>query len=231
MNSSPYESNLRVSEAESVHTFLQRVYLWMTGGLGITALVGALVSASPQISSILMSGMIPFIVLAIATFGIVLFLTARIHTLSVGTASMLFLVYSALNGLLFAPLFLIYTDASLGVTFLCTAGTFGAMTVYAFTTKRDLSGMGRFFMMAVIGLVISLPVNMFFKSNTFDLIISGVGVLIFSGLTAYDTQRLIKDRDFMGMGSGRTAILGALTLYLDFINLFLYLLSFLGKRD
>lgn len=219
-------------EKVAIHAFLQRVYLWMTIGIGLTAFVGLWASETHQVATYLTSSFTPMLVLMLATLGMVIVLSAAIHKLSAPTAMVLFLVYSVLEGLFLTPVFLIYTQASLFTTFICTASMFGAMTVYAFTTKRDLSGWGRFLFMALIGLIISMVVNIFFmKNGMMDLVLSGIGVVVFAGLTAYDTQKLIKNPDFLGIGFAKASILGALELYLDFINLFLYLLRFLGRRN
>lgn len=230
MNPPSYQQSYSQSQDEATHAFLQRVYLWMTGGVGITALVGSTAASIPSLAAYLSTGLAPFIVLALLTLGMVIFLSARIQSLSASTAAAIFILYAALNGLLFTPIFLIYTEASLGTTFLCTAGTFGVMSLYGAFTKKNLSGIGRFLMMSLFGLIICSVVNIFFHNNLFTFITSIAGVVIFSGLTAYDTQRLVNTKDF-SIGINRLAILGALTLYLDFINLFLYLLRFMGKRN
>lgn len=231
MNNTPFQQVRSLSEAEVTHSLLQRVYLWMTGGIATTALVGSVASDIPALVSMLTNGFMPTLVLAVLTIGLVFFISARIQSMSASMAAALFLLYAALNGLFFTPIFLIYTDASLASTFLCTAGTFGAMSLYGAFTKRDLGWIGRCAIMCILGLIICTVVNMFFRNNMLDFITSVAGVVIFSGLTAYDTQKLINTKDFSVLSINHVAVLGALTLYLDFINLFLYLLRFMGRRN
>ena len=171
--------------------------------------------------------------LIIAEFGIVIGVSAGINKLSTATATMLFVLFSVINGLLLAPIFLVYTGASIAKTFFITAGTFGAMSIYGFFTNSDLTKMGSILFMALIGLIIASVVNMFLHSDGLGWIISIFGVLIFVGLTAWDTQQIKKMAMIAPNDSyGRLAVLGALSLYLDFINLFLYLLRFFGaSRD
>jgi FtsH-binding integral membrane protein len=167
--------------------------------------------------------------------GLVIALSAAVHRFSAATATAMFLLCSGLTGVTLSSIFIVYTSGSIAAAFLTTAGTFGAMSVYGTVTKRDLTGMGSFLFMGLIGLVIAMVVNIFLQSAMMDFVISGIGVLIFTGLTAYDTQKL---RQF-GMNAPlddttairRGAILGALTLYLDFINLFLMMLRLLGNRE
>ena len=164
--------------------------------------------------------------------GLVIYLSARIDKLSTGTATLLFYLYSMMNGVTLTPIFLVYTGASIATTFAITAGTFGAMTLFGYLTRQDLSKFGSFLTMALLGLIVCLVVNMFMRSGMFSLLISCAGVLIFVGLTAWDTQAI--KRMCAGSDSsmtGKVATMGALTLYLDFINLFIYLLRFFGSRD
>jgi FtsH-binding integral membrane protein len=213
--------------------FMTRVYMWMALGLAATAGVSYYTSTSPQILNALFGrGMAPFWILAVIEIGIVFYVSRRIATLSPTTASALFFVYSALNGLTLAPIFLAYTNESIASAFLSTAGMFGAMSVYGTVTKRDLSGWGSFLMMGLIGLIIASLINMFFASEKTSLVIAIMGVFIFTGLTAYDTQKL---RAMASQVSGddtaaKYAVLGALSLYLDFVNMFIYLLRIFGKR-
>nr|WP_295467720.1 Bax inhibitor-1/YccA family protein [Mesorhizobium sp.] len=172
-------------------------------------------------------------VVMLAPLGMVFFLSARIHTLSVSAAQTMFWVFAGLMGLSMSSIFLVYTSASIVQTFFITAASFGALSLYGYTTKRDLTGMGSFLIMGVFGLIIAMVVNIFLQSPAMQFAISAIGVLIFAGLTAYDTQK-IKEMYFEGdevLVAGRKAIMGALTLYLDFINLFSFLLSFLGNRE
>jgi hypothetical protein len=170
-------------------------------------------------------------VLIFAELGIVLGLSAGFNKLSATTAAVLFYVYAAINGLMLSSIFLVYTATSIAKTFFITAGTFGVMSVYGYFTNKDLSKFGSYLIMALFGLIICSLVNIFLKSSGFEWIISGLGVLIFIGLTAWDTQK-IKEMALMSPESshGRLATLGALSLYLDFINLFLYLLRFFGNN-
>ncbi|MBX3583400.1 MAG: Bax inhibitor-1/YccA family protein [Rhizobiaceae bacterium] len=172
-------------------------------------------------------------VVMLAPLGMVFFLSARIHTLSVSAAQTMFWVFAALMGLSLSSIFLVYTTQSIVQTFFITAAAFGSLSLWGYTTRRDLTGMGTFLFMGLIGLIIAMVVNIFLASPAMQFAISAIGVLIFAGLTAYDTQK-IKEMYFEGdevLVAGRKAIMGALTLYLDFINLFTFLLSFLGNRE
>ena len=173
-------------------------------------------------------------ILLIAEIGLVIFLSARIHRISFTTATLLFIAYSILNGVTMAFIFLIYTMTSIATTFFVTAGTFGVMALYGYVTKKDLSRIGNICIMALIGLIIATVVNIFLKNTMMDLIISGIGILLFVGLTAYDSQKikqlLTADDIEVNETTQKIALLGSITLYLDFINLFLYLLRFLGDR-
>jgi FtsH-binding integral membrane protein len=175
------------------------------------------------------------IVLLIVQIGVVFFLSARINKMAPTTATILFLAYSALSGVTLTPIFYAYTASSIGTTFFVTAGTFATMALYGATTKRDLTGLGSMLMMALVGLVIASIVNIFLGSGLMSLVISAAGVLIFVGLTAYDVQSLTRMAQNVSTedDTHRFAIIGALKLYLDFINLFLFLLRFLGtgRRD
>ena len=171
-------------------------------------------------------------ILLAAELGLVLFLSARIDKMSSATATAMFYLYSVVNGLTLTPIFLLYTQTSIAMTFAITAGTFGAMALFGYVTKQDLSKFGSILFMALLGLIVCIVVNLFLGSSMLDLIISGAGVLIFVGLTAWDTQaikRMCAETD-PSMVS-KVATMGALSLYLDFINLFLYLLRFFGNRN
>jgi FtsH-binding integral membrane protein len=172
-------------------------------------------------------------VVMLAPLGMVFFLSARVHTMSVSGAQTAFWVFAGLMGLSLSSIFLVYTSQSIVQTFFVTAAAFGALSLWGYTTKRDLTGMGTFLVMGVFGLIIAMLVNIFLQSSALQFAISAIGVLVFSGLTAYDTQK-IKEMYFEGddvLVAGRKAIMGALTLYLDFINLFTFLLQFLGNRE
>jgi FtsH-binding integral membrane protein len=172
-------------------------------------------------------------VVMLAPLGMVFFLSARVHAMSLSGAQIAFWVFAALMGISLSSIFLVYTTGSIVQTFFITAASFGALSLYGYTTKRDLTGMGTFLFMGLIGLIIAMVVNIFLASPMMQFVISGVGVLIFAGLTAYDTQKIKEmylEADEV-LIAGRKAIMGALTLYLDFINLFTFLLSFLGNRE
>jgi FtsH-binding integral membrane protein len=172
-------------------------------------------------------------VVMLAPLGMVFFLSARIQTMSISGAQTAFWVFAGLMGLSLSSIFLVYTAQSITQTFFITAAAFGALSLWGYTTKRDLSGMGTFLVMGVFGLIIAMVVNIFLQSSALQFAISSIGVLVFAGLTAYDTQK-IKEMYFEGdevLVAGRKAIMGALTLYLDFINLFTFLLQFLGNRE
>ncbi len=211
---------------------MRRVYGKMTFGLLTTAIAAYLVATSQTILSLLFSNMATLWILFAAELGLVIYLSARIDKISTGVATTLFYVYSLINGVVLAPIFLVYTSASIATTFAITAGTFGIMSIAGYVTKTDLSKFGTILWMALIGLILCIVVNMFIGSTMMELLISGAGVLIFTGLTAWDTQaikRMCAESDPSMIG--KVATMGALSLYLDFINLFLYLLRFLGNRN
>ena len=172
-------------------------------------------------------------IVMLAPLGLVFFLSARVHTMSLSAAQTTFWIFAALMGMSLSSIFLVYTTGSIVQTFFITAASFGALSLFGYTTKRDLTGWGSFLIMGVFGLIIAMIVNIFLASPALQFAISAIGVLVFAGLTAYDTQK-IKEMYFDGdevLVAGRKAIMGALTLYLDFINLFTFLLSFLGNRE
>ncbi|MDO5484136.1 MAG: Bax inhibitor-1/YccA family protein [Desulfovibrionaceae bacterium] len=216
--------------------YMRHVYQWMTVGLALTTVVAFGVAASPNVQMAILGNTLVMILLIVAQFGLVIALSAAIHKMSAGTATGLFLLYSALTGATLSSIFVVYPIGSIANAFLVTTGTFLAMSVYGTVTKRDLTGMGTFLMMGLFGMIIAMIVNIFLQSSMMDFIISCVGVLIFTGLTAYDTQKLRQFGEGMPADDGtavrRGSILGALTLYLDFINLFLMMLRlFGGSRD
>lgn len=219
--------------AEAQREFLLRVYAWMVGGLMITGVTALLVASSVDMMLALWENSLLRWVLRLAPLALVLVLSGTIHRLSVAAASSMFLLYSLLVGLMLSAIFIVYDPASIATTFFITAGTFGLMSAYGWATKRDLSAMGSFLMMGLIGLLLAMVVNWLLSSPALDFAISAIGVLIFTGLTAYDTQKL---KESYVLGSEATAegkkmaLMGALDLYLDFINLFLFLLRFLGNR-
>ncbi len=211
---------------------MRRVYGKMTLGLLATAITSYLVLQSETLLSLLFSTSATIWVLFAVELGLVIYLSARINKLSNGVATTMFYIYSILNGLTLAPIFMVYTEASIATTFFITAGTFGAMTIAGYVTKQDLTKFGSFLFMALIGLVVCMIVNLFIQNSMFGFLISAAGVLIFTGLTAWDTQaikRMCAESDPSMIG--KVATMGALTLYLDFINLFLHLLRILGSRN
>jgi FtsH-binding integral membrane protein len=220
---------------EASTIFLAKVFNWMAIGLAVTGVVAYMTAESGMARTLIASPL--FLILVLAELGMVFFLSARIDKIQPATATGLFLGYSLLNGLTLSVIFLAYTRASIASTFLVTAGMFGAMAIYGLVTKRDLSGMGSFMFMGLIGILLASIVNIFLKSSGLYWAISAIGVLVFVGLTAYDVQKIknIGEEGIMQQGESairRGAIIGALALYLDFINLFLMLLRFFGgSRD
>lgn len=215
-----------------VAAVMRKVYGKMALGLLLTAITSFLVLSSQTLLSLFMANAFTFWILFAAELGLVIYLSARIDKLSTGTATVMFYLYSILNGITLTPIFLVYTGASIATTFAITAGTFGAMSIFGYVTRQDLSKFGSYLFMALIGLIVCVIVNLFVRNSMFDLLISGAGVLIFVGLTAWDTQaikRMCAESDSSMVG--KVATMGALSLYLDFINLFLYLLRFFGSRD
>lgn len=219
------------------NTFLRSVYNWMAIGLGLTALTAYFVSTDPTMQQIIRTSPGLVMILIFVELGFVFFLSARIQKIKAATATALFSIYSILNGVTLSVILMRYTAASIGSTFVICAGTFLACSIYGMTTKKDLTSMGGFMMMGLIGIIIASVVNMFIGSSGLSMIISYVGVIVFVGLTAYDTQKLkamavtLPD-NATGAMVRKGAIIGALTLYLDFINLFIMLLHiFGGSRD
>lgn len=216
---------------ERVAAFLRAAYGWMCIGLVITALTASLIAASPALVVGIARNPILFWGLFIAQLGIVVLLSARVDKLAASTASLLFVAYSALTGVTISFVLLVYTGESVATTFLITAGMFGALAAYGTLTRRNLQALGQFFFMGLVGLVIASLVGMFWQSSGLQFVISFVGVVLFAGLTAYDAQRLQAMALTTPAGrAGSYAIVGALALYLDFINLFLFLLRFIGGR-
>ena len=220
-----------MTEEERFAGFFRGVYGWMAGGLAITALTAAFVASSPAALHLIAGNQIVFWVLFIAQIGIVITLSARVNTLAPATASLLFVAYAALTGVTLSFLLLLYTGESVFSTFVVTAGTFGALAAYGTVTKRSLSGLGQMMFMGLVGLMLATLVGFFWHSDALQFVISVVGVVVFAGLTVYDAQRL-KSLAYASPGGGTSAstIVGALALYLDFINLFLFLLRFMGNR-
>lgn len=222
---------------------LRKTYLWMTFALIITGIVAygmttvtftTLDGTTLPIAFKIFENKATFWILFIAELAMVFILSARIMRLSLTSATLLFIAYSALNGVMLSSVFLIYTMESIATAFFVTAATFGVMSLYGYFTKTSLDGLGKYLGMALIGLIIALVVNLFMKSGTFNLIISCVAVILFTILTAYDTQKIklmLALQPDAGEGAQRIALLGALSLYLDFINLFIYILQFFGSRN
>ena len=219
-----------------VNEFIRSVYNWMAIGLGITGFVAFFVSNSESMMRLIFGNQIIFFGLIIGELALVFSISARVQKMQASTATSLFVLYAALNGATLSAIFLIYTRSSITSTFFICAATFVASSIYGMATKRDLTSMGQFMFMGLIGIVIASVVNLFIRSSGMSLIVSYIGVIVFVGLTAYDTQKLktmaLSQPDGLDGGTIRKgAILGALTLYLDFINLFLMLLRILGSRD
>lgn len=221
--------------AKAAQTALFRsVYLWMTLALVITGFVAMYVAKSYALISMIAQNSIMFWGILIAELGLVMYMSARINRISFTTATLLFIAYSVLNGVTMSILFMVYTLNSIATTFFVTAGTFGAMALFGYVTKKDLTRIGSLCIMGVIGLIIASVVNLFLQNSMMDMIISYVGVLLFVGLTAYDSQKIKQllggDDIEVNETTQKIALMGALTLYLDFINLFIYLLRILGDR-
>ncbi len=218
----------------SFPSLMRSVYIWMALALAVTGLTAMTIATQPQIVYAIFANRAIFWMLLLAELGMVIYLSARIMSMSFATAGIVFVVYALLNGVTLSSLFMAYTAESIAQTFFVTAGTFGAMAVIGFLVKRDLSAIGRFFYMALIGLIIATVANAFFHNSGLAMICNYAGVVIFSGLTAYDTQKiknmLVQFGDRRDETVMKLALLGSLSLYLDFINLFLYLLRFLGNR-
>ena len=221
-----------VRTAERVSAFLTKVYGWMCIGLGITAVVAFMVAGSPALVRIMVGNQLIFLALVLAELGLIFFLSARVQSLEPGAAAGLFVAYSALNGVTLSVILLAYTGASVGTTFVVTAGMFGALAFFGTTTTRSLAGVGQFFFMGLIGLVLASIVGMFWHNDALQFLITVVGVIVFTGLTAWDAQRLKQMGAELPEGQGGAyAIVGALSLYLNFVNLFLMLLRLQGRRD
>jgi len=216
---------------ERVGAFLTKVYGWMFFGLMVTAVIAFAVSSSPAIIEIVILNRMVFWGLVIAQLGLVFYLSARVEKVAPATAAGFFILYSALVGVTTSVILLLYTPASITSTFIITAGMFGATAVFGTVTKRSLAGMRQFLFMGLIGLILAMIVGFFWQSDALQFVISVVGVLVFTGLTAWDAQRLKQMAVSLPDGRvGAYAVVGALSLYLDFINLFFFLLRFTGNR-
>lgn len=230
-NRAQYEQQARSLDTR-VSQVMKRVYFKMFLGLLVTAFVALWCQTSPAVINFFLTNSWSMWLLIIAELGLVIGITGAINRLSSAAATGLFYLFAVVNGLMLFPIFMVYSPDSIAKTFFITAGVFGAMSVYGYFTSQNLAKMGSFLVMALIGLIVVSVVNIFLKSSGLDWIISGVGVLLFIGLTAWDTQQIkTMAQQAPGSSVGKLATIGALSLYLDFINLFLYLLRFFGNRD
>ena len=231
-NYAPYIAG--TDSLEAVNTLFRKVYQYMAVGLILTSLTAWLTASIPSMTRIFLGSAVPLIIVAVAEIGLVIYLSAAISRLSASTALMLFCVYSVLNGITCSSVLLVYTKESVYSAFLSTAGMFGVMSLYGLYTKRDLTGLGSFLRMGLFGLIIAMLINIFVGSTMAETVISVMGIIIFMGLTAYDTAKIKELAEGAGMSGdeavGKIAVIGALALYLDFINLFLYLIRLFGKR-
>lgn len=218
-----------------VNALLRSVYNWMMVGLGLSGLTAYMTVHSDAMLNMIFGNGYMIWVLFIGEIGLVIALSGAVKRMSASTAAMLFMLFSVLNGLTLSSILLIYTARSVATTFFIAGATFGATSFYGYVTKKDLTSWGNFLFMGLLGLIIAFVVNIFWQNTLFDLLLSAVGVLIFVGLTAYDTQKIRQMGEEMTTTDsdsfGRLAILGALSLYLDFVNLFLMLLRFFGRRN
>ena len=222
-----------LSMSAAFPVLMRKVYLWMTMALAITGFTAYYVATNETLITALVTNQILFWGLAIGELALVIGLTAAINRLSLTTATLMFVLYSVINGATMSFIFLLYTASSITSVFFITAGTFAAMALFGYFTKTDLTSMGKFLLMALIGIIIATIVNIFTKSQGLAVILNYLGVLVFVGLTAYDSQKIkqmLQMAPDAGEGAQKIALLGALSLYLDFINLFLYLLRILGSR-
>ena len=218
-----------------VATLMRNVYLWMTLALVITGLTAMVTAKSEALMTFIFTNNWALIALMILQLGLVFYFSARLNRMSFSTATAVFILYSAITGLTFSSIFVVFSMSSIATTFFITAGMFAAMALVGSFTKKDLSGIGKFALMALIGLIIAGIVNMFLRNAMMDFIVSGIGVLVFAGLTAYDSQKIrqmLQMQSEINESTQKLALFGSLSLYLDFINIFLYLLRFFGSsRD
>ena len=239
MNYNDYEMDIAFRERElqasaALPALMRKVYVWMTLALAITGFTADAVASTPNLQEIVLLNSWVMWGLIIAEFGLVMGISWGINKLSLTTATLLFVLYSVINGATLSVIFVAYSIGTISKVFFITAGTFAVMAFIGYVTKTDLSKLGKILFMALIGIIIATVVNIFVKSSGLDLILSYLGVLVFVGLTAYDTQKIkqvLWQAGDMSETSQKIALLGALSLYLDFINLFLYLLRIFGRRD
>jgi len=231
MNDQLYYRGERVAATQG--EFVRRVYNWMGLGLATTAVVSLYTASNSKLLTWIFGNPMIFFGLIIAELGLVIALSAGINRMQAATATIMFFLYSALNGVTLSAIFIAYTSASIANTFFVTAGTFGAMSLYGYTTQRDLTSWGSFLTMGLIGVILASLVNFFFKSEAVYWLVTYAGIIVFVGLAAYDAQK-IKAMALQGFGDEESerkgAVIGALQLYLDFINLFLLLLRIFGRR-
>ena len=234
-NSNVITSDSQMEMSAAFPVLIRKVYMWMSLALVITGFTAYYVATNETILTTILTNQILFWGLIIAELGLVFGLSAAINRLSLTTATLMFVLYSVFNGATMSFIFLAYTMSSITSVFFITAGTFAVMALFGYFTKTDLSSMGKILFMALIGIIIATIVNIFVKSSGLEMILNYLGVLVFVGLTAYDTQKIkqmLQMAPDAGEGAQKIALLGALSLYLDFINLFLYLLRiFGGKRE
>ena len=231
----PGETGVRTQEAfdAGLRSYMLKVYNYMASGVLLTGIVAMLFASSGMAADIMLGGGILKWVIILSPLAIVFAMSFGQNKFSTGTLQAMFWGFATLMGLSMSTIFLVYTGASIATTFFATAAAFAGLSLFGYTTKKDLSGWGNFLIMGVIGLLVAMVVNIFLQNSMFQLVISAIGVLIFAGLTAYDTQR-IKSMYAYVAGTdlvGKTVILSALSLYLDFINMFQFLLSFMGSQD
>src|SRR3989441_1958222 len=227
----PRVSGVSAAAAERVSAFLRAVYGWMCFGLGVRAVLAYAIPASAAVVQTIASNHLLFLGALAVELGLVFYLSARVQSLAPNAAMLLFLLYSGLNGVTLSVVLLAYTGASIATTFVVTAGMFGALAAFGSTTKRSVAGAGQFFFMGLVGLVLASILGLFWHNDALQFLISVVGVIVFTGLTAWDAQRLKHMAAELPEGrSAAYAIVGALSLYLNFINLFLILLRFTGGR-
>ncbi len=217
---------------EGLRRYMLHVYNYMASGLLLTGIVAYLVSTSPTLLNAIFGTPLQWVVM-LAPLGLVFFMSARIHKMSTAAAQATYWVYAALVGVMISYIFIAYTQETIFRAFFYAAGAFGAMSLFGYTTKKDLSGLGSFLFIGLIGIIIASVVNLFIGSTMIQWVVSVIGVLVFAGLTAYDTQK-IKEMYYVGDGdavAAKKSIMGALKLYLDFLNMFLFLLYLFGGRD
>ncbi|MBQ3457033.1 MAG: Bax inhibitor-1/YccA family protein [Synergistaceae bacterium] len=228
----PYAAG--IGTVEAVNALFRKVYQYMALGLILTSLTAWITASTPALLRMFYSSLTPLIIVAVAELGLVIYLSATIAKHSASTSLLLFGIYSVLNGITCSAVLLVYTQDSVYTAFLSTAGMFGAMSVYGIYTKRDITSWGSFLHMGLWGLIIAMVINLFVGSSAAETVISVIGIIVFMGLTAYDTAKIKALAEGAEMSddetAGKIAVMGALELYLDFINLFLYLLRLFGKR-